>query len=80
MTTRLVFAVSGTYLSFDARRDIATRVSADKRLRKLGLTSVCWLGALRMSVHFTRELTAKQHARVVEAVRAARDANVLAAA
>jgi hypothetical protein len=73
---KIVFA-STEGLVFDVRRTVAAAVSSDKRLRKLGLTSVCWLGALRLSVHFSRELTPRQVATVTTAVRAARAAAVV---
>lgn len=68
---KLVFA-SSTGLVFDVRSAVARTLGTDKRLRKLGLTSVCWLGALRLAVHFSRELTPAQLARVTKLVREAR--------
>lgn len=68
---KLVFS-SSTGLNFDERRAVVERIRLNKSVAKLGLTSVAWLGALRMSVHFAQELKPAQLARITKLVRAAR--------
>jgi hypothetical protein len=69
---KLAFAsVAG--LNFEQRAALARALGANKALTKLGLSSVCWLGALRCVVYFRGELKPAQVARVTKLVRAARE-------